>query len=80
MVKEIIKTNMTDALKHIILCHMSEDNADPEDMQMEIQELVGYAATVDIAEKGKVIDLQKEGGRLLAGGDALSSPGKSTIT
>lgn len=57
VVKEIIKTNMTDALKHIILCHMSEDNADPEDMQREIQELVGNEVSVDIAEKGKVIDL-----------------------
>ena len=57
VVKEIIMTNMTDALKHIILCHMSEENSDPEDMQKEIQEIVGCAATVDIAEKGKVIDL-----------------------
>lgn len=56
VVKEIIKTNMTDALKNIILCHISEENGDPDEMARQVAEIAPQA-TVYVAEKNHSIVL-----------------------
>lgn len=55
--KNCIRVNQTNDLRHVILCHISKDNGDPERMQKEIQETVGNKVTVDIATKGLKVDL-----------------------
>ena len=60
VVKEIVTVNQTDSLKHIVLCHISEENGDPDEMARQIAEIAPQA-TVHIAEKSKLIILQKEG-------------------
>lgn len=52
-----IDANKTDDLRNIILCHLSEANADADAMAWAIREQVGIQTAVDIAEKGTVINL-----------------------
>lgn len=55
-VKEMLKANQTDALKNVILCHLSS-SADFNRIQREVQEVVGNNVTVNIAVTGNVIEL-----------------------
>lgn len=55
-VKDILEVNKTDALKNVILCHVSEGQ-DSERMKSEIQAIVGGEVQVTIAQKGATIDL-----------------------
>lgn len=57
--KDFISANKTPDLRNIILCHLSSENADPDHMKSEIQQVVGKWVTVDIAEKGKVWELSR---------------------
>lgn len=57
-VKKIIEVNKTFSMRNIILCHLSADNADPNQMQKEIQEIAGKRTSVDIAKLGLNLDLQ----------------------
>ena len=58
-VKDILEINKTDALKNVILCHISDDggHGDVERMKSEIQEVVGDGVQVTIAKKGATINL-----------------------
>lgn len=56
-VKKIIEVNKTPDMRNVILCHLSQDNADPEIMQEEIQEVSGQFVNVFVAEKGMEIPL-----------------------
>ena len=56
VVKEIITVNQTESLRNIILCHISEDNGDPEEMARQIAETAPQA-TVYVAEKNHSIVL-----------------------
>ena len=56
VVKEIVTVNQTDSLKHIILCHISEENGDPDEMARQIAE-ISPQATVYVAEKNHSIVL-----------------------
>lgn len=51
-VKEFIKCNYTDDLKNVILCHLSDEGANPSEM---ISEIINVAQTsnVDVASKNK---------------------------
>ena len=59
VVKNLLLANQTDALKNVILCHMSETNATPDEILREIQETVGEKVAVTIAENGKKIHLDE---------------------
>lgn len=58
-VRDIILANKTPDLRNVILCHLSSENADPDRMKSEIQEVAGKWVTVDIAEKGKAWELSR---------------------
>lgn len=55
-VKDILAINKCDAMKNVILCHISED-ADKDMMLSEIQEVVGGNVNVTIAKRKEVIEL-----------------------
>lgn len=55
-VKEMVRANKTESLRHIVLCHLSA-SADADRMVTEVQEAAGVGVTVNIAEPGKTIDL-----------------------
>lgn len=57
VVKEFLRVNQTDALKNVILCHLSSDNADPDEMVRQVQEVVGSSVRVFVARKGVSITL-----------------------
>ena len=54
---DCIKSNDNPMLKNVILCHLSELNASPKDFKAAAEAVVGDKVRVDIAEKGKVIEL-----------------------
>lgn len=51
--KAFVLANKTPDLRNVILCHLSSENAEPERMKSEIQEIAGRWVNVDIADKGK---------------------------
>ena len=55
--KEFVRVNATEDLTNVILCHLSDTNADPQLIQEQIESVVPPMTKVDIAEKGKVIEL-----------------------
>lgn len=59
-VKEFIKANNSDALRNVILCHLSRDNANADEMVAEVQKIVPVA-NVFVAERGVEIELRKKG-------------------
>lgn len=58
-VKKIIEVNKTPDLRNVILCHLSSDNADPDEMQKQIQEVAGKWCNVVVAEPGLKLELSK---------------------
>lgn len=55
-VKDFIKANKTDALRIVILCHLSAENADTIEMVGEVQKVAN--CPVYVAEKGLRIELK----------------------
>ena len=51
-----IEANTTDALQNVIICHLSANNAVPEEMVTRIKKVAGMA-NVDVAEAGKTWQL-----------------------
>ena len=58
-VRDIILANKTPDLRNVILCHPSNENADPDRMKSEIQQVAGKWVNVEIAEKNSVVSLSK---------------------
>ena len=54
---EFLRVNKTEALKNVILCHLSETNADESEMLRQVQAVVGNSVNVHIAKKGVEIEL-----------------------
>lgn len=54
----IIEANKTNALRRVILCHLSHENADPIDFTTRAQEVAGKGVTVDFAAAGKAWDIK----------------------
>lgn len=54
--EKFIKPNKSNALRNIVLCHLSHDNSDKDKMVAEVQKVSGMA-NVDVAEKGKCWEL-----------------------
>ena len=55
-VKEFIKANNSDSLQNIILCHLSNDNSNPEECKAEVEK-VGKCP-VYVASKGLEVELR----------------------
>ena len=55
--QEFVRVNATKDLSNVILCHLSDTNADPQLIQEHIESVVPPMTKVDIAEKGMVIEL-----------------------
>lgn len=60
-VKEFVRTNKSEALQNVILCHLSGDNSNGEEMVAEVQEAAGNDIYVDYAAAGKRWTLRKKG-------------------
>jgi len=56
-VKEFIKANKSNALRTIILCHLSQENADPNKMLAEVQNVVGEGVKCVVAVAGGTVEL-----------------------
>lgn len=56
-VKEFLKVNKTEAMRNVILCHLSRDAADEEKMQKEVMEVVGEGINVQIACRNLILEL-----------------------
>ena len=57
-VKEFIKANASGNLQNVILCHLSRDNADADEMVAEVQSIVPQA-NVCVAERGLEVELRR---------------------
>ena len=57
VVKDFLKINQTEALKTVILCHLSTTNADADEMVRQVQEVVGDKVKVYVAERNMKIEL-----------------------
>lgn len=57
--KEFIKVNATDSLQTVILCHLGQETAEPEECVAEIQKVVPWA-NVDYARAGFEIELKNK--------------------
>lgn len=57
---DFIKSNKTDALRTVILCHLSTENADAEEMIAEVSKVTGNSVTVDYAAAGKCWELRSD--------------------
>jgi len=55
--KEFINANMTDSLKTVVLCHLSDSSADSEEILADVRKIVHKGCDVEIAIKGLEIEL-----------------------
>lgn len=55
--REFVRVNATEDLTNVILCHLSDSNADSGLILSDITSVVPLMTQVDIAEKGMVIEL-----------------------
>lgn len=56
-VKDFIITNKSNALRTVILCHLSQDSADPEECLSEVQKVVGEGVKCVCAAAGETVEL-----------------------
>ena len=54
-VKEFIKANNSDSLQNIILCHLSQDNSNPDECKAEVEKVA--KCPVYVASKGLEVEL-----------------------
>lgn len=54
---DLLNVNKSDALKTVILCHLSEENANAEEMVSEVQSVVGSGVFIDYARAGRQWEL-----------------------
>ena len=55
-VKEFIKANNSESLQNIILCHLSQDNSNPEECKAEVEKVA--KCPVYVARKGLELELR----------------------
>lgn len=58
-VKEFVKANKSNALRNVILCHLSSENANAEEMIAEVKKVAGIGVNVDYARPGLQIELSE---------------------
>lgn len=54
--KEFIRTNVSDSLKTVLLCHLSKNSIEPLQVVDEVKKIANKA-NVDVARKGLVVEL-----------------------
>lgn len=59
-VKEFVKANTSSELRNVILCHLSQDNAEPIECVEEVKKVAGIGVNVDYAKAGLEVELNKE--------------------
>ena len=57
--EEFIKPNKSNALRTVILCHLSGDSANPKECLSEVQKVVGEGVSVFVAHKGLEVELKE---------------------
>lgn len=57
--KSFIESNKTNALRTVILCHMSGDSCNAEECLSEVQNVVGEGVNIVVARKGLEVELSK---------------------
>lgn len=57
LIEKVIKENMTSDLRTVILCHLSQENADPDKMLVEVQNVVGDGVKCVCASAGETVEL-----------------------
>lgn len=57
----IIKDNLSDSLRTIILCHLSHQNANAEEMVAEVKKVAKSGTYIDYARKGLEVELRTDG-------------------
>lgn len=55
--EEFIKPNKSNALRTIVLCHLSQQNSDPDKMLSEVQKVVGEDVKCVCAAAGETVEL-----------------------
>ena len=58
-VKGFVSANKSNALRNVILCHMSDSNSNPEECVAEIKEVAGNGVDVRYAHSGLEIELRE---------------------
>lgn len=58
-VKNFVKANKSNSLRTVILCHLSQESADPEECLAEVQKVVGEGVNVVVARKDLEVELSK---------------------
>lgn len=57
LIEKVIKENMTSDLRTVILCHLSQENADPDKMLAEVQKVAGEGIKCYCAAAGNDYEL-----------------------
>lgn len=57
---DFVKTNYSDSLQNVIMCHLSSENSDRDSFIEKMKKVVN-GANVDVAERGFEIELRKKG-------------------
>ena len=61
-VLDMLAANYSAVMRNVILCHLSQENADPVEIKKRVSELVGDTVQVDIARRNLLVNLQEIGG------------------
>lgn len=56
-VKDFIRENKSNALRTVILCHLSSDSANPEECLSEVQKVAGEGVKCVCASEGETVEL-----------------------
>lgn len=59
LIDKVIKENMTSDLRTVILCHLSQENADPDKMLAEVQNVAGEGVECVCAASGETVELSQ---------------------
>ncbi len=57
-VKGFVKANKSNALRNIILCHMSDSNSNPDECVAEVKKVAGEGVCVRYAYRGLCVELK----------------------
>lgn len=57
--EKFIKPNKSNALRTVILCHLSQENADPDKMLAEVQKVAGEGVKCVCAVAGETVELSQ---------------------
>lgn len=57
LIEKVIKENMTSNLRTVILCHLSQDSADPEECLAEVQNVCGEGVKCACVVAGEAVEL-----------------------